>query len=68
MGYNMVMMKVMLGQQHKDGKKLTVIAKKLPLESLLPSTQAPLLFPNSIPRLDSRSPILHFWFWQIFQI
>lgn len=23
---------------------------------------------NSFPRLDFRSPILHFWFWQIFQI
>lgn len=27
-----------------------------------------LLSPDSIPRLDSKSPILHLWLWQILQI
>ena len=55
----MVMKKVILGQQGKVGKRWIVTWKNPPLGSLLPSTQAPLLFPNSIPRLDSKSPILH---------
>lgn len=33
-----------------------------------PSIQAPLLFPDSIPRLDSKCPIMHLRFWQIPQI
>lgn len=40
----MVTIKVMLGQQGKNGKRLTVIGKKLPLDTLFSSTQAPLLF------------------------
>lgn len=33
-----------------------------------PPIQAPPLFPDSIPRLDSKCPIMHLRFWQILQI
>lgn len=32
------------------------------------STQALLLSPDSILRLDSKNPILHLWLWQSLQI
>lgn len=32
-----------------------------------PSIQAPLLFPDLIPRLDSKCPIMHLRFWQTLQ-
>lgn len=49
----------------KDGKGQTAIWKKPSPDSLLPSTQAPLLSSESIPRSDSKRPILHLWPWQI---
>lgn len=58
----MVTIKVMLGQQGKDGKRLTVIWKKLPLDTLFSSTQAPLLFRfNSTVRFQESNHAFMVW-------